>query len=316
MCSLFSADQGEDPIGTAGEWGTYLLLELPLPWAHDTWKSERLAPELTALVADAQKAHPGLRPLALQPDPEYSLPGRTRIFLYTRPSGPFALYRKREYVVPSAELVSYLRALLDGLGGEVDLLASYREEDESVREMLVCTHGTRDACCGKFGYRVYSLLRHVHAPRMEGKMRVWRVSHLGGHRFAPNLLDFPDGRYWGRLDDRSVEALLHRAELPGDISRHYRGWSGLDPLCQVVEREVFAREGWPWALVPKSGTVLEWEGGTAKVRIDYTNPESGEPGAYTATVATGGTVHMNTCLRDEPLREVPQYRVVELDRVG
>ena len=58
------------------------------------------------------------------------------------------------------------------------------EVEAGARDILVCTHGARDACCGKFGYGFYVEMRGLAAVRGDG-VRVWRTSHLGGHRFAP-----------------------------------------------------------------------------------------------------------------------------------
>jgi hypothetical protein len=315
MCSIFSREQHEDPIGTAGEYDLYVIMELPLPWARDAWDSPRLPDGLGALAARAQALKLNVRQLAIQPDPEYSEPGRTRIFTYRRPTGSFAHYAKSEYIVPSNELIPVMGTLLDIEAGlPAADLHGYRRESSHIREMLLCTHGTRDACCGKFGYSIYSLLRHVHAPAMEGKMRAWRVSHLGGHRFAPNLLDFPEGRYWARLDKDAVEAILLREKAVTGLHDHYRGWSGLDPLCQVAEREILMREGWAWTNYLTAGDVLEWdEGGeTAVVRIEYADPSRGISGAYEAVIEKSGTLPMITCLSDEPARQVDQYRVRSL----
>jgi hypothetical protein len=320
MCSLFARDQGEDPTGTAGRWDLYVLMELPLPWARDAWDSPRIPDGLQELAARAKMQGLRLRALAIQPDPEYSEPGCTRVFIYRRPEEPFAHYAKAEYIVPNEEITSFLSGLLsdedhaEGSPGP----NPYARDTGDIREMFVCTHGTRDACCGKFGYSVYSLLRHVHAPAMEGKMRAWRVSHLGGHRFAPNLLDFPEARYWAFLDTAVVEAVLFRESPVEGLGRHYRGWSALEPLAQVAEREILLREGWAWMLYLKSAQILEGnaEGTSATIRMEYSEAESLRHGAYEATVEQSGIVLMNTCLKLEPPREVPQYAVTRLEKVA
>ena len=46
---------------------------------------------------------------------------------------------------------------------------------------FVCTNGQRDVCCARFGLPVYAGLR------AQVGQRVWQVTHLGGHRFAPNV---------------------------------------------------------------------------------------------------------------------------------
>jgi hypothetical protein len=70
---------------------------------------------------------------------------------------------------------------------------------------LVCTHGTRDRCCAKWGMAVFDALREH-----EGE-RVWQCSHLGGHRFAPTFLTLPSGLLWGRVEQGELAAL--RASL-------------------------------------------------------------------------------------------------------
>ena len=53
--------------------------------------------------------------------------------------------------------------------------------------ILVCTHGSRDRCCGTLGGAIYAKA-HKKAPD-----QVWQASHLGGHRFAPTLPVLPQG---------------------------------------------------------------------------------------------------------------------------
>lgn len=73
---------------------------------------------------------------------------------------------------------------------------------------LVCTHGTRDRCCAKYGQTLYAQLEAM--PRLRG--RVWQTSHLGGHRFAPTLVTLPSGLCYGRVQSDDVEALVAATE--------------------------------------------------------------------------------------------------------
>ena len=68
--------------------------------------------------------------------------------------------------------------------------------------ILVCTHGSRDRCCGTLGGAIYAEA-HKHAPE-----QVWQASHLGGHRFAPTLLVLPYGMMYGRIEESDIPALL------------------------------------------------------------------------------------------------------------
>lgn len=61
--------------------------------------------------------------------------------------------------------------------------------------VLVCTHGSRDKCCGVLGGVTFAGLRKILPDS------VWQVSHLGGHRFAPTALCLPFGLMLGRIEE-------------------------------------------------------------------------------------------------------------------
>ena len=150
---------------------------------------------------------------------------------------------------------------------------------------------------------------------VRGKIRVWRSSHIGGHRFAPTLIDYPEARYWGHLEPWAAEELAARSGPVSDLRRFYRGWSGLQsPFEQVAEREIFAREGWAWTGYLKEGSVLNSAGGRTEVRIAYRGADGAASGAYEATVEVAGTVMTMESSGDAELVEVEQYRVVRLEK--
>ncbi|MTV27278.1 sucrase ferredoxin [Nitriliruptoraceae bacterium ZYF776] len=94
---------------------------------------------------------------------------------------------------------------------------------------LVCTHGKRDRCCAELGRPLADALALVHGDA------VWEVSHIGGHRFAGNLLTLPDGLVHGNLDVAGALAVVdrHRAGRL-DVAR-LRGRSGLPRPAQAAE---------------------------------------------------------------------------------
>ena len=98
-----------------------------------------------------------------------------------------------------------------------------------------------------------------------------------------------------------------------DLRSYYRGWAGLPPLAQIVEREIFAERGWAWCAYRQSGQVLTVDEttGQAQVQIDFTSPE-GETGSYRATVTVSGTVMTLNNSGKGDFREVKQYRVSDL----
>ena len=68
----------------------------------------------------------------------------------------------------------------------------------------VCTHGRHDKCCAKFGSRV------CRAFRQEVGERAWECSHVGGDRFAGNVVVFPYGIYYGRVGPEDVPDVSYR----------------------------------------------------------------------------------------------------------
>ncbi len=94
---------------------------------------------------------------------------------------------------------------------------------------LVCTNGKRDACCALRGRVLVAALAAEHAER------VWECTHLGGHRFAGNLVCLPDGIVYGRVTPADGPRLA-TAYVEGRIDpSHLRGRSAWPAPAQVAE---------------------------------------------------------------------------------
>ncbi|MGH3132039.1 MAG: sucrase ferredoxin, partial [Gaiellaceae bacterium] len=99
--------------------------------------------------------------------------------------------------------------------------------------VLVCGHGTRDACCALRGTVVYTALRQHF-----GDDELWISSHQGGHRFAANVLVLPAGVQLGRVEPANAVSVTSRA-LAGLIELdHYRGRTCYDPPVQAAEQAI------------------------------------------------------------------------------
>lgn len=313
LCSAVSKKAGDDPAGSGGSFDGYLGIEVPTPWKSQVTESMHLSKELREALERASDAGAFDKFTALMPDPEYSREGHARVLYLRRPhDGPFAAYEKEEYLVPDDELVPLVEALPEDLSR----FAGYREDTSAgVRDVLVCTHGSRDTCCGKFGHPIYNILRFKHA--VPGSLRVWRTSHVGGHRFAPTLLELPEGRYWGHLEIGATEDLVERTDPFSRLARFYRGWAGFGSRFeQIAEREILNREGWKWAGYLKEGRVLDVaeDESRAEVRIEYADPDGGPSGLYEALVEADGSVMTLDNSGTDPLEEAVQYRVTRLEK--
>jgi hypothetical protein len=83
---------------------------------------------------------------------------------------------------------------------------------------VVCTHGRRDPCCAERGRPLAEAIAAA-APTT-----TWESTHVGGDRFAGNVIAFPRGFTFGRVDPAEAPALVG-AHAEGRIAplERYRG---------------------------------------------------------------------------------------------
>ena len=308
MCSVFSEANGEDPCGSAPMWDHCLVIEVPTPWEHEVMDS----PGFPAGVSDLLEQRPDVRLQVIQPDDIYSVDGHSRVMLFSRPSGPVREMARSEYLVPSIHLPSAVSAVL-GNGDEE--LAGWEQHNDGMRDLLVCTHGSRDICCASIGQPTYM---ELHSRYSNSHTRVWRLSHTGGHRLAPNVIDMPSGRYWSRLTPSRATQVADRSGDIADLYDSYRGWPAIaSPGAQMAEREAFMREGWDWIDHQVESEVLETsdDGMEERVAIRSLGPD-GVVSSYEATVRQSGVVQSIECLSDTLAKDYPQYELVSFEAVG
>lgn len=293
-CSTWIREQGVDPIGTAGSYDGYLLLEWPLPWPRDLSEVPALAPVLDALVGTGLRLQ-GLVPL--DGDEE-----ARRVIRYARRPGPgFAGFERAERLVPVDGVVDAAIALASGADGDPSGARAASTDD-----VLVCTHGTRDVCCGSLGTALVLALSQDPA-RFGSTVRLWRTSHTGGHRFAPTAIVLPQGTVWAYLDDDALRRVVWREGPLDDLLPRYRGCAGLgSPAVQVLEREAFGDVGWGWLDWTRSGEELD-DGG---VRLEATSP-AGERRSWEGVVDVTRQVPVPECGRpiEEAKKSEPELHV-------
>jgi len=105
--------------------------------------------------------------------------------------------------------------------------------------LFVCAHESRDAKCGDIGRVLADKLQSCLSDDLKEEVRVYRCSHLGGHKFAGNLLVYPQGDWYGNLraeDGLNIvtEILSGQDSLKSPLlSRHWRGRLGHNKDEQV-----------------------------------------------------------------------------------
>jgi hypothetical protein len=221
-CSRWAREAGLQPIGTAGSYRGFLLVETPLPWPRDVGEIGSLA---------AIGSRPGWRLQALVPASLDAPAAQRRVILHRRADGDdwFAGY-SRISAEHGASLPDAVSSLAGASGSEPDI------------DLLVCTHGRRDVCCGSLGT---DLALQLAARDATAGVRFWRTSHTGGHRFAATFMVLPQGTGWAFAGVELVDQVLARSVPFAQIADHYRGCAGLaGPQVQVMEREALIRENW------------------------------------------------------------------------
>ncbi|WOP18208.1 sucrase ferredoxin [Raineyella sp. LH-20] len=232
-CALRSVDAGEQAAGTAAEAVCWVVLEQDGPWGAKAATQSRLDPQVGARLDAAVSAVGGRFALMREPGahPDRHLASR-RVIVSGGPADRPWLVRGT-VAAPERLLELPVDTLADPTPDR--LLAALPELAADPRPvLLVCTNGKRDQCCALDG-RPLAAIAHRAAPG-----RVVETTHLGGHRFAPTATVLPYGVSYARLDQTSIVAALHAADLgriPAGLAdaAHYRGRSCLQRPQQAAE---------------------------------------------------------------------------------
>lgn len=220
-CSDAARDRGDAMVGTAPRVDRWLLLEHPGPWAVDALAGSGI----DVGVADRLRAA--------------AAGVRGRIALVRRPGRGRRDSTRQWLVVDSVagtvergrwrgddDLLRALPALDDGSGDATHELV-----------LLVCTHGRHDTCCAVRGRPVAAAL----AERWPAA--TWECSHVGGDRFAPNVVVLPDGFYYGGLEPASAVEVVD-AHVSGAVdARYLRGTCGDTQVGQAAVAAAHRRLG-------------------------------------------------------------------------
>jgi hypothetical protein len=116
----------------------------------------------------------------------------------------------------------------------LDVLAG-RAEGESSSEpaYLVCTHGRHDACCAVRGRPAAAALAAAYPDR------TWECSHVGGDRFAANLVLLPHSLFYGHVPESHAPALAAQYDEGFVVPEYYRGSGAVPAPVQAAQH--FAR---------------------------------------------------------------------------
>jgi hypothetical protein len=237
-CSARSEARGEPLTATASTVRRWLLLEHDGPWGERALADARLPSGLGRELARIERRLRIRVLLIRRPDRDVGESG-TCFLVASGPERPWIertrVRRPRE--VLGLDLEAFARGERPGL------------EPWGEPVFAVCTHGRHDPCCAERGRPLSQWLSVSHPAE------TWESTHVGGDRFAANLVAFPYGWYFGRID-ADAGSVVADAYADGRIDlAHARGRScrpidvqaaelflrterRLDGLDDIVVREV------------------------------------------------------------------------------
>jgi hypothetical protein len=285
FCAEVSAAEGEPVGATASRIEHWLLVEYSGYWPYDPLDATIFASSLRKHLA-AQLGRLQQSRLFLVRQPGRARRERVRLFYGSTPERGGRFWTLTLDRHPDLLRLDLAAALL----GET------RPPGEPLEHplLLVCTHGKRDRCCARHGQVLCSAL-HERAPAGW----VWQSSHVGGDRFAGNVVCLPEGLYFGRVGRPDADELLREYAEGAIRLAHYRGRSCYAFPVQAAELAVREREG----LTGFHDLVLSARSRIApdRWRVELRAELSGEVYEVEVGVELGPEEYL-TCKAEEPKR--------------
>jgi hypothetical protein len=221
FCSEVSLENAEPLAATASRVDHWILLEYRGLWSRDALAGSGLSDQVKRRLREQVAARAHTKLLFIRRTERRGRPELVVAWGSSPESGGTLFH---------TEIESYENVL------DLDLTAAGAPLDHPL--LLVCTHGKHDPCCARQGRPLYQSLAELADDDW-----VWQVSHVGGDRFAGNVVALPDGLYFGRVGPEQAwpvldEYLAGRIELD-----HYRGRSCYSFATQAAERVVREQTG-------------------------------------------------------------------------
>jgi hypothetical protein len=219
FCSEISAESGEPIAGTASRVDHWLLVEYRGLWNYDALAGSGLSDQVKHAL---RRRIAELRPAKL-----LFIRRRQR-----RDRAGFTVFLARS--APGEEVL--MRGEVAGYEELIDLDLTRLEPVEHPL-FVVCTHGKHDRCCARYGRPVHDVLAD-----QTDEDWVWQTTHVGGDRFAGNVVVLPEGLYYGRVHPEEAWALLDEHIARRVYLERFRGRSAQPFAVQAAEIALRARE--------------------------------------------------------------------------
>jgi len=219
-CADLSLTDDEPMIATAANIHTWFLLEYSGTWQAMATTDNDLPAPIQAWLKDQLAQVNQSRLQFIRQTHQTKARGLAFFVVQTRETSP---------ILHEFRLEDYQDLLRLDMPALLTEAAAYAGHLRTESLYLVCTNGRRDRCCARLGVSLYqALVGQVGSA-------AWQTTHFGGHRFAPNLVTFPDGVFYGRLTPADLEPFL-AARAEGQLFwSHLRGRCCYDKVVQAAD---------------------------------------------------------------------------------
>lgn len=219
-CSDYSRTLGEPAFATAPRIEAWILLEYPYVHPAKALPQSSLHENIKAHLSAALDDIPHSRLLMIKKSNRVPQTGLDLFLVFSGSDDPrMTRFQMNDY----SEIQS------------IDLQASFTElanqpdRGDTTPLILVCTNGKRDACCARNGLPLFNEMKK------HNRVNVWQSSHIGGHRFAANVISLPHGIYYGRVPLTGARLFVERC-MNGEIDLpSYRGRTRYTAEQQAAE---------------------------------------------------------------------------------
>ncbi len=260
-CSVYTREHNNPLAGTMNPFQHALLVEYPNTFAQKPMGGAAIDPAIKAQILAQEKSFKslgGVKLLLIRNVKTVTQPSEELKVWYLSQFGP----NIRVVTLPQVELVG------PSIEELVERLTQGPTHEGFYPQYLVCTNGKRDKCCARFGFPLYRELYQHFAERPD---TVWESSHVGGHRFAANVITFPDGVMYGHIDLSDMTRLIEHTDHHQLMLDKYRGRALLTKSAQFAEHALRETHNLP-AVQAISQVRVFSEGSTTEVTLDVSEP--------------------------------------------
>ncbi|MBP6085400.1 hypothetical protein KA517_04155 [Candidatus Gracilibacteria bacterium] len=221
-CADDSRHNHENFVGTASPVECWLLVTYPQPWGASAF--------LESTIPSAVKNH--MQSIYQQTE-------CSRIQVITQDSHEqlacyLAISQENRQQLFRFDLQSYEDILAISWEAVISKPEDYQHHLVNESLTLICTNTAHDPCCGQYGNALFEATK--------SRPQVWQTNHLGGDRFAANVVVLPQGIYYRRVSKDNLIAIQVATENQTYYLPNLGGRSYYDRHTQIAEQYLYTNQ--------------------------------------------------------------------------